>query len=153
MDKLLQRSLIGISIVYILNHTIAFIATFVLEFAIGEYTLESVAFGVYINLLVIYPIFAIANALIFIFVRKVVSDRWPMTLNVLLLFVAYSIFRGVYNFGDPSVLFYWIRYLVCLSPLLFINSLINASPIYLKVIIVLSTPLLGLLLFWLVSIG
>lgn len=142
MNTLIQKNIIGASMVFIINHSLTYLGIFLgLKIAVESESLtEGTLFGMLFNIPA-YSIFIIINIISFNLIRKRLQE-WSLWMNTLILFILSNLVLGRFNEVDY---FYWIRYGIALSFLLFINAIVKKFPVSIKIVIGLIPILLTIL--------
>lgn len=148
MELLIKKSLLGAAIVFIINHGLFHVTLLVTGgFPSGEANFEGGLFGMFFNLRA-YLIFIIINALTYIGIRQLYT-RWPMWMNVFLLFVVANVYLDRFTFMTMAVLFYWCRYAIGLLCLLYIDVIIEKTNTFVKCLIVSLPPIMSVVALFL----
>ncbi|MFZ3588474.1 hypothetical protein ACOI1C_04165 [Bacillus sp. DJP31] len=136
MGRLVENSVIGASIVFTVNHLLGHIISFKnLGFPEGELFLEGTIFGMFYNIIA-YPIFILINGICYVYIRKKIT-KWPMYLNVVLLFIIANFFLGRIQLGENFEILYFIRYTFALLSLYSVCYIVEKSSWRIKSLIIL----------------
>ncbi|WP_080844883.1 hypothetical protein [Cytobacillus gottheilii] len=145
MRELIEKSLLGAGIVFVINHLLGHLFLFIPLFSLGEMVVEGTFFGMLYNLQ-LYFYFIFTNGVLFLTIKHY-FPKWQMSWNIVFLFIAFNFFLDRNPLGNQGEIFYYIRYLVALSGLFLVN-IIRDKVSWLWKSITISSPLLftGLIL-------
>lgn len=147
MRELIEKSLLGAGIVFVINHVLGHLFLFIPSYSHGELVIEGTFFGMLYNLQ-LYFYFIFTNGVLFLLIKHY-FPKWQMSWNIIVLFFAFNFFLGRNPLGDQGEIFYYIRYLVALSGLLWVRIIRDQVSWFWKCIII-ASPLIFTSLYFLV---
>lgn len=139
MRELIEKSLLGAGIVFVINHILGHLFLFIPSHSHGEMVVEGTFFGMLYNLQ-LYFYFIFTNGILFLFVKNY-FPKWQMSWNVILLFIAFNFFLGRNPLGNQDEVFYYFRYLIAMSSLLLVGKIRISVSWFWKCIII-TSPLI-----------
>lgn len=147
MRELIEKSLLGAGIVFVINHVLGHLFLFIPSYSHGEMVVEGTFFGMLYNFQ-LYFYFIFANGVLFLFIKHY-FQKWQMSWNIILLFIAFNFFLGRNPLGNQGEVFYFIRYLIAFSGLFWVNVIHDKVSWFWKSIIV-ASPFIFTTLYFLV---